>query len=210
MQTNEGPPQPTDAGSQSNLDRSREVSAEAAAGDDANAGDDAKADQAAQSGDDAVAQLRQELAAAQDRLLRCQADFDNFRRRSAKELQDIQQYAPLPLLRDLLNVRDNLERAIDAAEKTQGQAATDQTSLLEGVRLVSTQLAGVFQQHHVQEIRGLGEPFDPQRHEAIGSQPSAEYPSGTISVLVQTGFMLHDRVIRPALVMVSTGPPAAG
>ncbi len=156
-------------------------------------------------GERIVAQLRQELAASQDRVLRCQADFDNFRRRSAKEMQELQQYASLNLLRDLLNVRDNLERAIAAAEKTQ-----DSSSLLEGVRMVSAQLAGVFQQHWVQEVGVPGEPFDPQRHEAIGSQPSDEHPAGAICIVAQTGFMLHDRVIRPALVMVSTGPPSPG
>ena len=149
-----------------------------------------------------VESLRQELAAAQDRSLRLQAELENLRRRHARELQDLQKYAPLPLVKDLLSVRDNLERAIEAAEKL-----NEASALLEGVRLVATQLDNVFQQHGIQEIAAVGEPFNPERHEAISSQPSAEHPAGTITALAQTGFMLHDRVVRPALVMVSSGPP---
>lgn len=162
----------------------------------------AEPSQEAGGADQVVASLRQELAAAQDRSLRIQAELENLRRRHSRELQELQKYAPLSLVKDLLGVRDNLQRAIEAAEKL-----NEGSALLEGVRLVASQLDGVFQQHGIQEVGAVGEPFNPERHEAISSQPSAEHPAGTVTGLAQTGFMLHDRVIRPALVMVSSGPP---
>lgn len=165
-----------------------------------------QSDQAAQpqsdSSEQVIAQLRDELAAAQDRALRLQAELENLRRRHAREQQELQKYATLPLAKDLLGVCDNLQRAIEAAEKVD-----DTSSLLEGVRMVADQLISTFQQHGIQEIAAVGEAFNPDRHEAIGTQPSTEHPAGIIIGLAQTGFMIHDRVIRPALVMVSSGPP---
>jgi len=166
------------------------------------ADDTAAQSQGDQAADAIVAALRDELAAAQDRTLRMQAEIENLRRRHTRELQEVQKYAPLPLAKDLLSVRDNLQRAIEAAEKVD-----DASSLLEGVRMVVVQLDGVLQQHGIQEIAAVGEAFNPDRHEAIGTQPSTEHPAGIIIGLAQTGFMIHDRVIRPALVMVSSGPP---
>lgn len=154
------------------------------------------------SAEQALAQLRDELAAAQDRALRFQAELENLRRRHAREQQELQKYAPLPLAKDLLTVRDNLHRAIEAAEKVD-----ESSTLLEGVRMVASQLLSVFEQHQIQEIPAVGEPFNPDWHEAIATQPSTEYPAGTVIGLAQTGFVLHDRVIRPAMVMVSSGPP---
>lgn len=148
---------------------------------------------------DMVASLRAELAAAEDRVLRSRAELENYRKRATRQMDDERRYANLPLMRDLLPVMDNLDRAIEAAEKNQ-----DATSLLEGVKMLAQQFEGVLQQHHCLEIAALGEPFDPHLHEAILQQPSEEHTPGTVTMVTQTGFQLHDRVVRPSQVIVAS------
>jgi len=143
--------------------------------------------------------LRHELEQAKDRVLRGQAELENYRKRAARELQEQARYANLPLMRDLLPALDNLDRAIEAAEKTH-----DVASLLEGVKMVSRQIEDVLQKHHCARIEALNEPFDPHLHEAISQQPSDEHPPGTVVHVTQPGFQLHDRVVRPSQVIVST------
>jgi molecular chaperone GrpE len=147
--------------------------------------------------------LQAELAAARDRELRAHAELENFRRRLYRQMDDERKYAILPLAGDLLGIVDNLDRAIRAAE-----AAGNGAGLLEGVRLVAQQLHRVLEQHHCQRIEAKGQPFDPSVHQAICQQPSDEVPAGIVLDEAQVGFQLHDRVIRPALVLVSSGPPA--
>ncbi|HUT11164.1 MAG TPA: nucleotide exchange factor GrpE [Thermoguttaceae bacterium] len=145
-----------------------------------------------------VQALCEELEVARDRVLRSQAELENYRKRVAREMQDLHRYADLPLMRDLLPVLDNINRAIEAAEKTH-----DTASLLDGVKMVAQQFAGVFEKHDCTEIEALGQPFDPHRHEAISQQPSDDHPPGTVVLVTQTGFQLHDRVVRPSQVIVS-------
>ncbi len=146
-----------------------------------------------------VERLREELAAATDAKLRAQAELENYRRRVLRQMDEDRRYAQMPLLRDLLPVWDNVRRAIEAAEKTQDAAA-----LLEGFKLVGKQLDDVLGRHHCKEIEALGKPFDPHYHEAISQMPSAEHPAGTVLIVSQPGFRLHDRVVRPSQVVVST------
>jgi molecular chaperone GrpE len=148
--------------------------------------------------------LQAELADSRDRTLRVQAELENFRRRSRRELEDERKYANVPMLRDLLPVVDNMGRAIEAAQKTQ-----DASALLEGFKMVKQQLESVLQRHHCLPIEALGEPFDPHLHEAITMQPSADKPANTVLHVVQTGYQVHDRVIRPAQVIVSTAADKA-
>jgi len=148
-----------------------------------------------------IADLEAQLQDANERALRSHAELENFRKRSQRELADERRYAVVPLVRDLLPVVDNLERAIAAAEKAEGGSA-----LLSGVQLVATQLAAILKAHQCVRIEAVGAPFDPNFHEAIGQEPSDEYPAGTVSRAFQAGYKLHDRVIRPAQVFVSTGP----
>lgn len=145
--------------------------------------------------------LRQELDAAKDRALRAQAELDNYRKRARREMEDERRYAQLPLLRDLLPVIDNIGRALQAAEKS-----PDGAGLLDGVKLVAQQLEGVLARHHCTRIAALHQPFDPHLHEAILQQPSGDYPSGTVLQVTQEGYQLHDRVVRPAQVIVSAAP----
>ena len=149
---------------------------------------------------DEILKLRADLAAAQDLQLRALAELDNYRKRAAREMQDQLRYAQLPLVRDVLPVLDNVQRAIDAAEKTHDAAA-----LLEGINLVAQQLRDVLKRHHCTPIEALHAPFDPNVHEAILQQPSAELPANTVLQDVRAGYRLFDRVVRPSQVIVSTG-----
>jgi molecular chaperone GrpE len=142
------------------------------------------------------------MAPVQDRLLRLQAEMQNLRNRTSREIAEERRYAALPIVRDLLPVIDNIDRAIDAAEK-----AGEAENLLSGFRLVKQQLHTILTQHATEPISPEGEVFDPHYHEAILQQPSGEVPAGHVSMVTQTGYKLHDRVVRPAQVIVSSGPP---
>ena len=146
-------------------------------------------------------QLRSDLKEASDRVLRAQADFDNYRKRARRELEDELRYANLALVRDILPVIDNLQRAVEAAEKK-----PDASGLINGVKMVVQGLVASFARHHVTRIDALHKAFDPAFHEAISQQPSDQYPAGTVILVAQDGYLLHERVIRPAQVIVSTQP----
>jgi molecular chaperone GrpE len=148
-------------------------------------------------------QLRTDLEEAKNRVLRSQAELDNYRKRAAREIDDHRRYANLPLIRDLLPAIDNIERAIHAAESTQ-----DIGKLLEGVRLVAQQFETALEKHHCTRIAALHQPFDPHVHQAILQQPTDEFPSGTVVAVTQPGFKLHDRVVRPSQVIVSAAKSA--
>ena len=148
--------------------------------------------------------LVEELAAAHDRALRIHAEMQNLRDRTSREVAEERRYAALPIIRDLLPVVDNIDRALEAAEK-----ADEAENLLAGFRLVRQQLVTILDQHHCVPIEAEGKPFDPNYHAAILHQPSADEPAGTITMVTQTGYKLHDRVVRPSQVIVSSGPPAS-
>lgn len=153
--------------------------------------------------DNLLDQLRNDLEFAKDRVLRSQAELENYRKRAAREIDDHRRYANLPLMHDLLPVLDNIERAIAAAEKTQDVAV-----LLEGVKLVARQFEEVFTRHHCVRIGALHLPFDPNLHHAISQQVTTEYPPNTVVIVAQSGFQLYDRVVRPSQVIVSRVPDA--
>ncbi len=159
---------------------------------------------AADQGPSQIEQLQGRLAEAEQRVLRAYAELDNYRKRANRLLQEEIKYAPLPLMRDLLPVVDNLERAIQAAEQSGGSAG-----LLEGVKMVAQQLHSVLERHHCKRIEAKGQPFDPHVHEAITQIPSPELPAGTVADVALTGYLLHDRIVRPAQVLVAARPPAA-
>ncbi len=190
----------------------------AGAADDALAadGDETNADEThASSGDptgDEIQRLRGELEEAEDRALRTQAELDNYRKRSRREMDDVLRYANINLMRDLLPVVDNLHRAAESAEKSTEKSAdksADVASLLAGVKMVASQFEDVLSRHHCKRIFAHGEAFDPNLHEAIAQQPSDEHGHGMVMLEATTGFLLHDRVVRPTQVIVSSGPPSA-
>jgi molecular chaperone GrpE len=137
---------------------------------------------------------------ANDRLLRTQAELDNFRKRSRREFEEAQRYREIDLLRDLLPVLDNVQRAIEAAERT-----ADVESLRSGFRMTAQQIEKLLDAHGCRTIPTDGVPFDPAVHEAILQQPATGAADGTVVGTASRGFTLHDRVVRPAQVIVAKG-----
>ncbi len=154
-------------------------------------------------GDSEIAALRAQLDEATDRSLRYQAELENYRKRITRQMEEERRYASMGLIHDLLPVWDNTIRAIEAAEKTK-----DIESLVAGFKMVADQLEKALQRHHCTRIPALHEPFNPHLHQAISHLPS-DQPADTVAIVVQDGFQLHDRVVRPSQVVVSSGPPEA-
>ncbi|MDP6980845.1 MAG: nucleotide exchange factor GrpE [Myxococcota bacterium] len=135
-----------------------------------------------------------------DKFLRLQAEFENFRRRTLKEKQDNFKYGHQNLVKDLLSTVDNLERAVAHGEENKDG---DFQSLLQGVELVQKELLGGLAKHGMEKIEAAGMPFDPEFHEAMAQVPSADVPPNTVIDVLQTGYMIRDRMLRPARVVVS-------
>jgi molecular chaperone GrpE len=148
-----------------------------------------------------VAELKRQLDEKQDRLLRTLAEMDNMRRRAQREKEDYTRYATEALLRDLVPVLDNLDRALAA-----GRASADARGVVEGVELIQRELLRVLERHGVTRYSALGQPFDPNRHEATARVVSTTHEPGTVVSEVAPGYLLHGRVLRPAQVAVATAP----
>lgn len=144
--------------------------------------------------------VRKELAETREKLLRAKADFQNLQRRMQQEKAGALRYANADFARSLLPSLDDFERAFEAF---QADNATVE-SVMKGVRLVYNSLVKALTDHHVTEINPNLEPFDPHVHEAVMQQPSEEHPNRTVLQTVQKGYQLHDRVLRPAKVIVSS------
>lgn len=141
---------------------------------------------------------------ADDRYARLMAEFQNFKKRSAKEKQDIHSYANEKIIKDLLDVLDNFERAISLMEKENPDVKSDENDAMqEGISLIYSQLLEVLTKAGLEEIEALGQEFDPKFHHAVLNEPSDEFKSGEVSKVLQKGYKLNDRVIRPAMVVVS-------
>lgn len=151
-----------------------------------------------------VASLQEEVAELKDRLLRSHAELENYRRRVQKEATEAAKYSALPFIRDLLPGIDNLHRALEAAEQS-----GDTANLIEGIKMVASQFTDTLKNQKVQTLVPNGEAFDPNLHEALAQVPSADHEPMTVMQVIESGYQLHDRVIRPAKVMVSCAPPEA-
>ncbi|WP_455243252.1 nucleotide exchange factor GrpE [Petrachloros mirabilis] len=143
----------------------------------------------------------EELKALNDRYLRLAAEFDNYKRLAQRDQRDQIRFGNEQLLKELLPVVDNLERAIKAA-KDGGSG----DSLVQGVDLTLKQLHGALGKFGVQPIPTIGQPFDPSGHQAVASVPSDQVPEQHVVEEFQRGYRLHDRILRAAMVTVSTGP----
>lgn len=161
---------------------------------------------------DALAELEKKLEAAQqdaqanyDRLLRTSAEFENYRKRSARELQDFRKYANETLLKELLSVVDNLELAIKSAR----EEGSGKESLVNGIDLTLKEILRVLNKFGVQAVEALNQPFDPVFHQAMVGEESDKHPKNTVIQELQKGYTLHDRLLRPSMVVVAT-PKAAG
>lgn len=151
---------------------------------------------------DPLAAARAEAASSQDRYLRAVADLENFRRRTVREKEELRLYAASRVLEDLLPGLDNLALALDAVRKP----GADLKSLAGGVEMVLTQLKSALTSHGLKEIMPAGQPFDPHQHEAISHMPSADVKEEHVLTVVRTGYSLNGRLLRPASVVVSSGP----
>jgi molecular chaperone GrpE len=179
-------------------------------------GDEAAASQAtAEAGAQVLADLealRTKLQAAEqardqylDLAQRTRADFENYQKRTQRDLAMERRYAQAPLAADLLSALDNLERATAAA-----QQVGEKGPLVQGVAMVHSQVVDVLRRHGIQRIDAKGQPFDPNLHQAVMQQPSKELPPMTVTQVLEQGYMIHDRVLRPARVAVSTVPSEGG
>lgn len=134
-----------------------------------------------------------------DQLLRTKAEMDNIRRRTQKDLENAHKFALEKFISELLAVRDSLEMGVQAA--MQENASVD--SMREGSEMTLNMLAGVFEKFNVVEINPLGEKFNPEHHQAMSMQPSDEHEPNTVIAVMQKGYLLNERLVRPAMVMVS-------
>lgn len=149
--------------------------------------------------EDELAKAKAEAADARDSYLRLKAEWDNFRKRTAAERESERVRASEKLVKDLIPVIDDLERALDHAKQT-GEGG----SLTEGVEAVTTKFLQILAKSKVEQIEAVGEPFDPNKHQAVGTQPDDSVPEETVVAVYQKGYQMGDRVLRPAMVVTST------
>ena len=148
---------------------------------------------------DPLRAARDEIADLKDKLLRTHAEMENLRRRTQREVEDARKFGVEKLATALLEVVDNLERAL-AAE------AGNEAALRDGVQMTLDSWRQLMNRFHLERIDAVGEAFDPHRHEALSQMPSDEHPEGTVVAQHVAGYTLHGRLIRPAKVLVSSGP----
>jgi molecular chaperone GrpE len=158
------------------------------------------------SADDRLTALEAELADQKDRLLRALAETENVRRRAQREREDASKYAVAGFAKDLLSAADNLRRALDSLPEAEVRDERTR-SLLEGVAATERELLGIFERHGIKRIDPKGERFDHNLHQAIFEAERADQPSGTVIEVLQPGYVLHDRLLRPAMVGVAKGGP---
>ena len=152
---------------------------------------------------DVVAALEAEKSDLKDRLMRALAETENVRRRAEREVKDARTYAIAGFARDMLNVADNIHRALDAAR--QGEQSPAAKALIEGVELTERDLVATLGRHGVKLLEPEGQKFDPNFHQAMFEVPTDEVPGGTVVQVVQAGYAIGDRVLRPAMVGVAKG-----
>jgi len=157
--------------------------------------------------EDRIAELEAELAATNDRLLRLMAETENIRRRSQREREDTLRYAASGLAKDLLNVADNLHRALTAVPddlRTGDEAAKN---FVLGVEMTEKDLLAGFEKHAIKQILPVGEKFDYEKHQAMFELENTGKPAGTVVEMMQPGYIMHERLLRPAMVGVAKDGP---
>ncbi len=157
---------------------------------------------------DPLEALKAENAELRDRFLRLAAEMDNLRRRTERELKDAKTYAVTSFARDMLAVSDNLRRALEALpEEARAAADAGLTALVEGVEMTERGMLSTLERHGVRKIEAEGQKFDPNFHQAMFEVPNPEVPNNTVVQVVQAGYAIGDRVLRPAMVGVAKGGP---
>lgn len=160
---------------------------------------EAQAEEMADQGQDELARLKTEVEETQQRFVRAQADFDNFRRRTQKEKEELAKYASMKLVTELVPVIDNFERAMATVPE-----GTESESFSKGIQMIFRQLETVLNNEGLTAMDTVGQPFNPEFHQAIMQVETDEYEEGTVVEEVQKGYMLKDKVLRPAMVKVSS------
>lgn len=159
-------------------------------------------------GADPVEALMAENADLKDRALRVMAEMENLRRRTEKEIKDARMYAVSGFARDILSVSDNLRRALDSLpEEARANADAGITALIEGVEMTERDLLNQLEKNGVRKLEPEGQKFDPNFHQAMFEVPNTEVPNNTVVQVVQAGYQIGERVLRPAMVGVSKGGP---
>jgi molecular chaperone GrpE len=160
--------------------------------------------------EDVIVRLAAENEEMKDRAMRLAADMENLRRRTQRDVQDAKSYAIANFARDMLSVSDNLRRALDAipAEARESGDAGFK-ALVEGVEMTERAMLGALERHGVKKLEPEGERFDPNFHQAMFEVPNPDVPANTVVQVVQTGYVIGERVLRPAMVGVAKGGPKA-
>ncbi len=166
--------------------------------------------EAAPSEPDPVEVLKGENAELRDRYLRLAAEMDNLRRRTEREVKDAKSYSVAGFARDMLAVSDNLRRAIDAIPAdVRENADAGLSTLIEGVEMTERSMLSTLERHGVRKLEPVGQKFDPNFHQAMFEIPNTEVPNNTVVQVVQDGYSIGERILRPAMVGVAKGGPKA-
>jgi molecular chaperone GrpE len=172
--------------------------------------DQVEAELATEGEGDALDALRAENADLRDRFLRLAADMDNLRRRTDREIKDAKSYAVTGFARDMLSVSDNLRRAIESLpEEARSGADAAVTALIEGVEMTERGMLSTLERHGIRKIEPVGQKFDPNFHQAMFEVPNPDVANNTVVQVVQAGYAIGERVLRPAMVGVAKGGPKA-
>jgi molecular chaperone GrpE len=164
----------------------------------------------AETAPDPAAQLAKEAADLKDRLLRTLAEMENLRRRTEREVADARSYGVTNFARDILAVADNMERALKALDdEIREKAEAGVKALLDGVELTERELIKAMEKHGVKKLEPQGQKFDPNLHQAMFEIPDESVPAGTVVQIMQPGYTIGERVLRPALVGIAKGGPKA-
>jgi molecular chaperone GrpE len=162
------------------------------------------------SNDDLMAQLEAEKADLTDRFVRLAADMENLRRRTERDMKDAKSYSIANFARDMLGVADNLRRALDAIPQDAREGGdAGYKALIEGVEMTERAMLSALERHGVKKLAPEGEKFDPNFHQAMFELPNPDVPNNTVVQVVQAGYVIGDRVLRPAMVGVAKGGPKA-
>ncbi|MGD9806142.1 MAG: nucleotide exchange factor GrpE [Hyphomicrobiaceae bacterium] len=152
-----------------------------------------------------MAKLQAEAADLKDRLLRAHAEMDNVRKRLEREKADQAKFAITKFARDIVGIGDNVQRAIEAVPQRMIEQDAALKSFFEGVTMIERELLSVLGRHGIKRLDPKGEPFDPHYHQAVVEVPSEDVPAGSVTQVFQSGYIIEDRVLRPAMVAVSKG-----
>jgi molecular chaperone GrpE len=155
-----------------------------------------------------IVQLESEVARYKDQALRALAEAENTRRRTQRELEDNSRYANTNLARDILPLADNLRRALDTLTPEERAADEKLEKFAQGIELVEREFIATIERHHVKKVDPLGQAFDHNLHQAVAQVETADKPAGIVVQVLQPGYTIHGRLLRPAMVVVSKGGPA--